>query len=71
VKKAHGGFPCVGVKHVADELVALQESGKSLQAGNLEVECSGFEAVWTRRVGGHGIGDDIATVHISACVRSA
>jgi hypothetical protein len=60
VEELHGGFVCLGIGHVADELGLLEEAWESLQAWDLEAEGGGFEAVGTGRVGGHGVGDHIA-----------
>jgi hypothetical protein len=60
VEETHGVLPGLRVRHVPDELVALQEAWQCLQAGNLEAQSCGFEAVGTRGVGRHGIGDNVA-----------
>jgi hypothetical protein len=60
VEETHGVLPGLRVRHVPNELVALQEAWQCLQAGNLEAQSCGFEAVGTRGVGGHGIGDNVA-----------
>lgn len=60
VEPLHGGLVGLRVGYVANELRILQESRHGLQSWNLEIEGRRFEAVGTRGVRSHSIGDHVA-----------